>query len=163
MANQIQQPHPYDLVGNPILVGGIGNGFEATLQYRIHDGHDERTGHFTVGGGTGEHGQFQLAVDVAGAAFQLDRLFVEIYEESAADGSEINKVTVPVIYGPRIVAGYYGYRLHVVKPGDTLSAIAQANYGDPGRFHNIVRANPLVIADPNLIFVGQELKIPIGT
>ena len=91
-------------MGNPILVGGIGSGFEGTLQYRIHEGHDERTGHFNVGGGTGEHGQFQISVDVSGASFQLDRLFVEVYEESAADGSEINKVIVPVIYGPRIVS-----------------------------------------------------------
>lgn len=163
MVNLIQQPAPYDLVGDPILVGGIGQGFEATLQYRVHDGHDERTGHFNVGGGTGEHGQFQLAIDVAGAAFMLDRLFVEVYEESARDGSEINKVTVPVIYGPRIVPGYVGYRVHIVQPGDTLSAIATANYGSSSAFQNIVRANPLVISDPNLIFVGQALKIPIGS
>jgi Immunoglobulin-like domain of bacterial spore germination len=125
---EIRQPRQYDLVGNPILIGGIGSGFEATLQYRVHDGHDERTGHFTVGGGTGEHGQFQLSVDVPGASFQLDRLFVEVYEESAADGSEVNKVIVPVIYGPRIVSGYYGYRLHVVRRGDTLSRIARDNW-----------------------------------
>jgi nucleoid-associated protein YgaU len=162
MANEIQQPRPQDLVGNPILVGGIGSGFEATLQFRIHDGHDERTGSFTVGGGTGEHGQFQLAVDVSGAAFQLDRLFVEVFEESAADGSEINKVIVPVIFGPRIVAGYIGFRLHVVRRGDTLSEIARDNYGDPGRFRDIVRANPLAIGDPNRIFPGQTLTIPIG-
>jgi LysM repeat protein len=162
MANQIQQPKPFDLVGNPILIGGIGSGFEAVLQYRVHDGHDERTGHFMVGGGTGEHGQFQVSVDVTGAAFQLDRLFVEVYEESAADASEIRKVIVPVIYGPRIVPTYYGYRIHTVQAGDTLSSIANANYGDPGRFHDIVRANPLVIANPNLIFPGQELKVPIG-
>lgn len=162
MANEIQQPKPYDLVGNPIRVGGIGTGFEATLAYRVHDGHDERTGSFNVGGGTGEHGQFQLAVDVAGAAFGLDRLFVEVFEESAKDGSEINKVTVPVIYGPRIVPGYIGYRIHVVKRGETLSAIAAANYGSASAFQNIVRANPLVITDPNRIFVGQELRIPIG-
>ena len=162
IANEIQQPKPYDLVGNPVLVGGIGTGFEAVLQYRIHDGHDERTGFFNVGGGTGEHGQFQLAVDVSGAAFQLDRLFVEVYEESAQDGSEINKVVVPVIYGPGIVADYIGYRIHLVQPGDTLSAIAQANYGDASQFSLIVRANPLVITDPNLIFPGQQLKVPIG-
>ena len=160
MANEIQQPKPFDLVGNPILVGGIGSGFEAVLQFRIHEGHDERTGHFTVGGGAGEHGQFQLSVDVSGAAFQLDRLFVEVFEESAQDGSEINKVIVPVIYGARIVAGYIG--LHVVRPGDTLSKIARDHYGDPGRFNDIVRANPLVISNPNLIFPGQQLKIPIG-
>ncbi len=162
ITNEIQQPKPYDLVGNPVLVGGIGTGFEATLQYRIHDGHDERTGFFNVGGGTGEHGQFQLAVDVSGAAFQLDRLFVEVFEESAQDGSEINKVIVPVIYGPGIVPDFIGYRIHVVQPGDTLSAIAQANYGDASQFTLIVRANPLIISDPDLIFPGQQLKIPIG-
>lgn len=160
--NEIQQPRPFDLVGSPLRVGGVGSGFEAVLQYRIHDGHDERKGFFSVGGGTGEHGQFQLAVDVANAAFQLDRLFVEVFEESANDGSEINKVIVPVIYGPRIVPGYYGYRLHTVVRGDTLTKIARDNYGDPGRVNDIVRANPTVIADPNRIFVGQVLKIPIG-
>ena len=41
-------------------IGGIGQGFEATLNWRVHDGHDERTGFFNVGGGTGEHGQFQV-------------------------------------------------------------------------------------------------------
>jgi hypothetical protein len=163
MANEIQQPKPYDLVGNPVLVGGIGQGFEATLNYRVHDGHDERTGFFNVGGGTGEHGQFALSVDLTGAAFQLDRLFVEVFEESAQDGSEINKVIVPVIYGPRIVPGYVGYRLHTVKVGDTLSKISNENYGSPSHFNRIVRANPLIITDPNKIFVGQVLKVPIGT
>jgi nucleoid-associated protein YgaU len=50
-----------------------------------------------------------------------------------------------------------------VQPGDTLSAIANANYGDPNRYHDIVRANPLLITDPDLIFPGQQLKIPVGT
>lgn len=162
MTNEIQQPKPYDLVGNPVLVGGIGQGFEATLNYRIHDGHDERTGFFNVGGGTGEHGQFALSVDLAGAAFQLDRLFVEVYEESARDGSEVNKVTVPVIYGPRIVPGYYGYRLHTVRRGDTLFKVAEDAYGDGALYERIVRANPLIVSDPNRIFVGQVLKVPIG-
>lgn len=163
LKNEIQQPRPFDLVGDPVLVAGIATGFEATVQYRVHDGHDERTGFFNAGGGTGEHGQFQIAVDVSGAAFALDRLFVEIYEESAKDGSEINKVIVPVIFGPRIVAGYFGFRIHVVQPGDTLSAIAAQHYGSAGAFDRIARANPLLISDPNLIFPGQELKIPIGT
>ena len=162
MTNRIDQPRAFDLVGNPILVGGVGTGFEATLSYRVHEGHDEVTGFFNVGGGTGEHGQYQVQVDVSGAAFTLDRLFVEVFETSAADGSEINKVIVPVVYGPRIVTGYIGYREHVVQRGDTLSAIARANYGDGSRFPLIVRANPNLITDPNLIFPGQVLKVPIG-
>ena len=162
MTIRIDQPRAFDLVGNPILVGGIGTGFEATLNYRVHEGHDEVTGFFTVGGGTGEHGQYQLQVDVGGAAFTLDRIFVEVFELSAADGSEINKVIVPVILGTRIVADYVGYREHLVRPGDTLWAIAEANYGNGSSFPNIVRANPNQITDPDLIFPGQVLRIPIG-
>ena len=64
-----------------------------------------------------------------------------------------------MIFGPRIVADYIGYREHTVQPGDTLSAIAAANYGDAGAFTNIVRANPLIISDPDLIFPGQVLRI----
>lgn len=160
--NEIQQPRPFDLVGNRIFVGGVASGFEAVVQYRVHDGHDERTGFFNVGGGTGEHGQYQIAVDVTGAAFKLDRLFVEVFEESANDGSEINKVIVPVILGPRIVPNYVGYRLHQVVRGDTLAKISRDNYGDATHVNDIVRANPTVISDPDRIFVGQVLKIPIG-
>lgn len=163
MTNRIDQPRPFDLVGNPILVGGVGSGFEATLNYRVHEGHDEVTGFFMVGGGTGEHGQFQLQVDVSGAAFTLDRVFVEVFEISARDGSEINKVIVPVILGPQIVAGYFGYREHTVVPGDTLWAIAEANYGDGSHYSRIARANPEQITDPDLIFPGQVLKVPIGS
>jgi hypothetical protein len=162
MPNEIQQPKPFDLVGDPVLIGGIGQGFEATLNWRVHDGHDERTGFFKVGGGTGEHGQFHVAAAIGAAAFQLDRLFVEVFEESAEDGSEINKAMTPVIYGPRIVPGYIGFRIHTVKAGDTLSKISREHYGDPALFTRIVRANPLVIGDPNQIFVGQQLKVPIG-
>jgi LysM repeat protein len=162
MTNRIDQPRQFDLVGNPILIGGVGTGFEATLSYRVHEGHDEVTGYFMVGGGTGEHGQYQLQVDVSGAAFALDRLFVEIFEISAEDGSEIHKVVVPVIYGPRIVAGYVGYREHLVRRGDTLWAIAQSNYGNGSEYPLIVRANPHLITDPDRIFPGQVLRIPIG-
>ncbi len=163
MTNRIDQPRAFDLVGNPILIGGVGTGFEATLSYRIHEGHDEVTGFFMVGGGTGEHGQYQLQVDVSRAAFTLDRVFVEVFEISAADGSEINKVIVPVILGPRIVPDYIGYREHVVRRGDTLWAIAQTHYGNGGDFPRIVRANANQIDDPDLIFPGQVLRIPIGS
>lgn len=162
MTNRIDQPRENDLVGDPILIGGVGTAFEATLNYRVTDGHDEVTGFFNVGGGTGEHGQFQLQVAVGGAAFTLDRVFVEIFEESANDGSEVDKVTVPVILGSRIVPGYYGYREHEVRRGDTLWAIAEAAYGRGASFPLIVRANPQ-ITDPDVIRPGQVLRIPIGT
>ncbi|MBD0844151.1 MULTISPECIES: Gmad2 immunoglobulin-like domain-containing protein [unclassified Streptomyces] len=162
MANSIEQPREFDLVGNPVLIGGTGTGFEAMLHYRVSDGHDEVTGHFVVGGGTGEYAHFQLQVDAAGAAFHRDRLHVEIFEVSPKDGSEIRKVTVPVVYAPRIVEDYVGYREYTVKPGDTLSAIADTHYGDASLYTRIVRANPTRIDDPDVIFPGQVLRIPIG-
>ena len=163
MTIRVDQPQAFDLVGNTILVAGVGTGFEATLNYRVHEGHDEVTGFFIAGGGAGEHGQFQIAVDVSGAAFRLDRVFVQVFEVSAMDSSEIHTVTVPVILGSRIVAGYYGYREHVVSAGDTLWAIAEAAYGDGSRYVDIVRANPTEIIDPDVIVPGQVLKIPMGT
>ncbi|MGW8378157.1 Gmad2 immunoglobulin-like domain-containing protein [Streptomyces sp. ODS28] len=163
MTNRIDQPRPLDLVGNPVQVGGVGTGYEATLYYRIGEGHDELTGHFQAGGGSGEHGQFQIQVDTGHAAFKAERLLVQVFEVDQKDGSEIHMVTVPCLYGPLIVPGYYGYREHKVLKGDTLSALAKTYYGDASLYTRIVRANPDQITDPGKIFPGQVLRIPIGS
>lgn len=63
MSIRLDMPREFDLVGSPVMIGGIATGFEATINYRVHDGHDEITGFVTVGGGTGEHGQFQKRID----------------------------------------------------------------------------------------------------
>ncbi|TNF24136.1 MAG: LysM peptidoglycan-binding domain-containing protein [Deltaproteobacteria bacterium] len=49
---------------------------------------------------------------------------------------------------------------YVVKPGDTLSAIAQRVLGSASRYTEIARLNGL--ANPNLIRAGQTLKLPAG-
>jgi|GEM_PF-3018481 len=49
---------------------------------------------------------------------------------------------------------------YVVRPGDTLSAIAARALGDASRYPEIARLNGL--ANPNLIRVGQTLKLPQG-
>ncbi|GHE38930.1 hypothetical protein GCM10018785_05600 [Streptomyces longispororuber] len=163
MTNRIDQPRTFDLVDDVVHVGGVGTGHEATLHYRVGDGHDEVTGHFTVGGGTGEHGQFHVRVDLRRAAFRADRLLVQVFEISADDGREINVVTVPVLYGPRIAPGYYGYREHKVVRGDTLSALAKTYYEDASLHQRIMRANPDQLTDPDKIVPGQVLRIPIGS
>jgi nucleoid-associated protein YgaU len=158
--NAIQQPQPFDLVGETLMIAGIGTGFEATLNWRVHDGHDERTGFVNAGDGVGGHGQFQVVVDLAGAAFKLDRLFVEVFEEDqSGEGEERNKVIVPVIYGPLILPGYSTFYRHRVARGETLTAIAREYYGDAQFIPRILRANP-AISDPDLIFAGQELRVP---
>lgn len=48
----------------------------------------------------------------------------------------------------------------VVQPGDTLSALAKKFYGKAGLYMKIFEANRDVLSDPNLIKVGQRLRIP---
>ena len=51
-------------------------------------------------------------------------------------------------------------RTYIVKPGDSLSAIAKAVYGNAARWPEIFEANKSLIKDPKLIRPGQELQIP---
>jgi len=44
--------------------------------------------------------------------------------------------------------------------GDTLSKIAAKFYGDANAYPKIFEANREVIKDPDLIFVGQKIRIP---
>ena len=50
---------------------------------------------------------------------------------------------------------------YVVKPGDTLRKIARDFYGDDSKWIDIYKANKAVIKDPNLLYPGLELKIPM--
>jgi hypothetical protein len=51
-------------------------------------------------------------------------------------------------------------RVYVVKSGDSLSKIAKENLGDANRWPEIFELNKDKIKDPNLIHLGQELKMP---
>lgn len=50
--------------------------------------------------------------------------------------------------------------LYIVKRGDSLSKIAKQFYGAGKRWPEIYAANKDKIKDPNLIYPGQELRIP---
>ena len=51
-------------------------------------------------------------------------------------------------------------KTYVVQSGDSLSKIAGKLLGDATRWKEIWEANKDQIKDPNLIHVGQELRIP---
>jgi LysM repeat protein len=51
-------------------------------------------------------------------------------------------------------------RTHKVQPGDTLSKIAKQFYGDANKYMKIFEANKDQLSDPNMIKVGQVLKVP---
>ncbi|QDC08944.1 LysM peptidoglycan-binding domain-containing protein [Oceanicola sp. D3] len=152
----IQQPQPFDLVGQTILIAGNAAAFEGTLTISVTEGHDEYAG-FTTVGSLGLR-QFQGEIEIpASNSFQLNRLFVTLADDTGNENGP--SVTIPVLFGPRILPGYRGWQPYTVQPGDTLSSIAQAQYGTAD-FAPIFEANQHVLANPNLIFPGQVLRIP---
>ncbi len=45
--------------------------------------------------------------------------------------------------------------------GDTLGAIAKRYYGSAGKYMRIFEANRDIISDPDKIYPGQKIKIPL--
>lgn len=153
---EIQQPQPLDLVDSKILIAGNATAFEGTLSIRVSDGHDEYAS-FTTVGSLGLK-QFQGFIDIpASNSFQLNRLFLTLADDTGNENGP--SVVIPVLFGPKILPGYKGWQPYTVKPGDTLSAIAQSQYGSPD-FQPIFQANQNILTDPNVIFPGQMLRIP---
>jgi nucleoid-associated protein YgaU len=51
-------------------------------------------------------------------------------------------------------------QMYVVKPGDSLSKIAQQVYGNMNDWRKIYDANRDIVKDPDLIHPGQTLRLP---
>ena len=51
-------------------------------------------------------------------------------------------------------------RTYVVVKGDSLSKIAQREYGHADQWNRIFEANRDIVTDPNKIYPGQKLRIP---
>lgn len=49
---------------------------------------------------------------------------------------------------------------HIVSKGETLSKIAEKYYGDSGLYMKIFEANQDILKNPDLIKIGQKLRIP---
>ncbi len=66
--------------------------------------------------------------------------------------------TAPAAPPPTVTIG--SGKKHVVVKGDSLSKIAKREYGDANKWRRIYEANKDHIKDPDLIYPGQQLKIP---
>lgn len=152
----IQQPQPFDLVSSKILIAGNAAAFEGTLSINVSEGHDEYNS-FTTVGSLGLR-QFQAFIDIPDTnSFQLNRLFLRLADDTGNENGPA--VVIPVLFGPRILPGYGGWQPYTVQPGDTLTSIAQSQYGNTD-FQPIFEANQHILSDPNLIAPGQMLRIP---
>ncbi|WP_282135039.1 peptidoglycan-binding protein LysM [Seonamhaeicola maritimus] len=52
-------------------------------------------------------------------------------------------------------------QFHTVVSGDTLGKIAKSYYGNAMKYPEIFEANKPMLKDPNLIYPGQVLRIPV--
>lgn len=73
-----------------------------------------------------------------------DELKVEVPKAAAAPASRAPKV-----------------EFYTVEKGDTLSGIAERYYGKASDYPRIFKANQGIIEDPDLIFPGQKIRIPL--
>jgi nucleoid-associated protein YgaU len=67
---------------------------------------------------------------------------------------------VPQADGDSSPAGSVETHTYVVVKGDSLSKIASRQYGDAQQWRRIFEANRDLIKDPDLIYPGQQLRIP---
>lgn len=156
----VRSPIANDIVDDPIQISGIGVAFEGTIQTRVRDqnGNTIKQQFFTAAGGSAWR-NFQITLPLDGVP-PTPSGTLELFEFSAENGDEINKVVVPIVFGSALVPNYFGFWQYEVQSGDTLSAIAQQFYGDSGLSDRIFQANRHQLNNPNTIFPGQFLRIP---
>jgi len=51
--------------------------------------------------------------------------------------------------------------IYEIVSGDTLGAIAKRYYGNASKYMKIFEANKDIISDPNKIYQGQKIRIPL--
>ena len=163
----VRSPQPFDIVGDSFTLCGLGVANEGVV-----------LGSATLTGGDGAVLAQLALMSVPGSRF-LFTLFdftvtygvpsraegILLVEADNPSGLLQNSfsVTVPVTFGrPLLDASYAGFRPHKVVGGDTLFGIAQAAYGDGHLWHRILIANRDQVNDPDVIRVGQVLRIPFA-
>jgi LysM repeat protein len=156
----IRAPQPHDIVNEPIQISGIASTFEGTIQVRVRDSNGAKVAEkFFTGGGGFALDNFQLIMPL-GKIPATTSGTLEVFEFSPKDGSEIKKVTIPIVFGLALVNPYNGFSQYDVKRGDTLGAIAKQFYNNSALSTRIFQANRNQLTSPDKITPGQTLRIP---
>jgi hypothetical protein len=158
---EVRQPRENDIVGRRFTVAGFGTGFEGTVLWRVlgEDGGPLAEGLVEGVGSNGVIDDFGHDVRLPGSvsargAHGVLQVFGDDASGQNPPGTDLNEVPVTLFTGLR------GWRLYEVVRGDTLSAIAR-DQGENIRFTDVFEANRDVLTDPDEIFPGQILRIPL--
>lgn len=96
----VTEPCTGAVVSSPVTIAGEANVFEATVSFRVLDenGTEVATGFATAECGTGCWGAYRGELK-----FSVDHEqpgTIEVFESSAKDGSDVNKISIPVTLAP---------------------------------------------------------------
>lgn len=160
---RVRQPARNDLVGKRFLVAGIGNGFEGTIGIRVLDARGRVLAEDSAqsAGGMAGIGEFSTRIKVDNPPRDGTRLTLQVFgdnpglpDEGPSPGFNLREVEVIMF------AELQGFLLYRVESGDTLTSIVR-KLRDFTRttVAQVVAANPK-ITDPDVISVGQRLRIP---
>ena len=160
----VRSPRPFDIVGDHFVLCGLGQDNEgvvgaATLKDKNGNVLAEVSPMFVPQSGF-LFTLFDFPVAVGAPLTPEGVLTVDADNPSGLPENDF-RVTVPLTFGRALLgATYAGFRAHKVVSGDTLSGIAEDNYGDANLWPRLFIANRDTINDPDLILVGQVLRIP---
>lgn len=163
----VRSPQPFDLVGDTFSLCGLGTSFEGVIGsaelkdnngsvlFHIAPIHVQNNGFgFTL---------FDYTVFVGNAATPEGELVVYADNPSGLDENAYI-VTVPVTFARILLGGspYAGFSTHKVVAGDTLSGLAQNYYQAANDWPRLFIANRDRISNPDVIRIGQVLRIPLA-
>jgi LysM repeat protein len=149
-AIRITSPQPGSAISSPVTVSGESNTFEGQVAVRVLDANWHVIGEEVgTGGGMGSYGPFAVTVSFTQTDAQWG--VVEAWWNRPKDGAEVDTASVSVYLSSEPPAE----RTYTVRRGDNLFRIAL-------RFGTTVAALSQAnnISNPNLIYVGQVLRIP---
>jgi hypothetical protein len=158
---EVRQPRQHDVIGRRFALAGFGTGFEASVSWRLLEGDGDPLAEGLVQG-VGANGVIEdFAQDVALPGAVQARgahVLLQVFGDDASGlnppGTDLNQVRVTLF------TGLQGWRLHEVVRGDTLTAIAR-DQGQDTRVGDIFEANRDTLMDPDRIFPGQVLRVPL--
>ena len=90
----------------------------------------------------------------------LAKLYAKLNSIMKKDQAKVKKSTYTKMISGETKVRANEMRIIVVRKGDTLSKIAMRAYGDAMMYNKIYEANPDIIKNPNLIHIGQRLRVP---
>ena len=156
----VRSPRPFDVVGDGFSLCGLGRANEGVIGVFVIPGLYYLFGKVPNSGFL--FALFDFPVAVGAPATPEGVLTVEADNPSGLPQNDF-RVTVPLTFGRVLLgASYAGFQAHKVVAGDTLSGIAQSAYGDANLWPRLFVANRDTISDPNLIQIGQVLRVPFA-